>query len=322
MAKAVKNKVLLLKGLPASGKSTYAKKLAEEGWVRTNKDTIRLDTRLFPTGYNFKNKKHEKQVVKERNRQIEAALSEGKNVVVDDTNLSPVHTRKVMLLAQKYDADFEIKDDFLKVPLSELIERDKNRENSVGENVIRRMFHESVKTLPTFVQFNPALPTCVISDIDGTLTLGPKNRSPYEWHKVGNDDLNRATAYVLDGINVMNYAKEYGEESVFDRMGSKKNNVKVFLFSGRDEVCRTETEEWLERNCVQYDELFMRPTDRVDEKGNQVSDVIIKRELFNEHIRNKYNVLFIMDDRKQVCDMWRDELGLTVMQLGDPNWSF
>lgn len=303
MAKVKRNKVLLLKGLPASGKSTYAKELESQGWVRTNKDTIRLDERLFPTGYNFKNKKHEKLVVKERNRLIEEALRQKLNVVVDDTNLSPVHTRNVMMLAQKYGAEFEVRDDFLQTPLKELIERDSKREASVGENVIRRMFHESVKTLPTFVKYDPNLPFCVISDVDGTLTKGPKNRSPYEWHKVGNDELNIATAHVLDGITVM-------------------QSCKVFIFSGRDEVCRPETEAWLEHYDIEYDGLFMRPTDRVDEHGNQVSDVIIKRELFNEHIRNKYNVLFIMDDRKQVCDMWRDELGLTVMQLGDPNWSF
>lgn len=292
-----KNTILLLKGLPASGKSTYAKQLESEGWVRTNKDTIRLDSRLFPTGYNFKNKKHEKAVVKERNRLIEEALKAGHNVVVDDTNLSPVHTRTITTLAQKYGAKFEVKDDFLKVPLAELIERDKNREASVGENVIRRMFHESVKKLPGFVQYDPKLPFCVISDVDGTLTLGPKNRSPYEWHKVGNDDINIATAHVLDGIRIINYAK-------------------VFIFSGRDGICRPETEEWLEKYDIEYDGLFMRGID------DNRSDAIIKRELFDEHIRGKYNVLFIMDDRKRVCDMWRDELGLTVMQLGDPNWEF
>ena len=292
-----KNKILLLKGLPASGKSTYAKELEAEGWVRTNKDTIRLDERLFPTGYNFKNKKHEKLVVKERNRLIEQALAAGKDVVVDDTNLSPTHTRTVMLLAQKYGAEFSIRDDFLQVPLAELIKRDKQREASVGENVIRRMFHESVKTLPTFVQYDPALPFCVISDVDGTLTQGPKNRSPYEWHKVGNDDINIATAHALDGIRVINYAK-------------------VFIFSGRDSVCRPETEAWLEKYDIEYDGLYMRAAD------DNRSDAIIKMELFNEHIRGKYNVLFILDDRKRVCDMWRDELGLTVMQLGDPNWEF
>src|SRR5207245_9019847 len=34
-------KLLLLKGLPASGKSTYAKELVLKGWKRVNKDDLR-----------------------------------------------------------------------------------------------------------------------------------------------------------------------------------------------------------------------------------------------------------------------------------------
>lgn len=34
-------KLLVLKGLPASGKSTYAKELVNKGWKRVNKDDLR-----------------------------------------------------------------------------------------------------------------------------------------------------------------------------------------------------------------------------------------------------------------------------------------
>ena len=35
------SKLLILKGLPASGKSTYAKELVSKGWKRVNKDDLR-----------------------------------------------------------------------------------------------------------------------------------------------------------------------------------------------------------------------------------------------------------------------------------------
>ena len=53
-----KLKIVMLKGLPASGKSTLAKMLAESGYYRINKDDIRK--MLFGDTYK---KKHEKQVV-------------------------------------------------------------------------------------------------------------------------------------------------------------------------------------------------------------------------------------------------------------------
>ena len=54
MTKNKRPKLLCLKGLPASGKSTYAKELESKGWGRTNKDDIRkLD---FPN-YEFKDEK-------------------------------------------------------------------------------------------------------------------------------------------------------------------------------------------------------------------------------------------------------------------------
>jgi len=285
--------LLVLVGISASGKTTKAKELEQQGWVRVEKDEIRLDTRLFPNGYRYP--RDEKRVVKERDRLIRDALEHGKNAISSDTNLNPVHIRQLISIAQEHNAIFEIDDSFLSVPLEELIRRDKERNNSVGEKVIRKQFHEYVKKMPTFVKWNPDLPTCIISDIDGTLTTGPKNRSPYDWKKVGQDEVNPATAHVLDGAKYTSYVS------------------KVFLFSGRSDVCRPETEDWLERHDIEYDELHMRPHARLSD-----SDVDIKRDIFLEHIAGKYNVLYIMDDRPRVCRMWRDIFGLTVLQLGDP----
>lgn len=299
-----KPKILVLKGLPASGKSTYAKQLVEEqGFVRTNKDTIRLDKELFPLGYNYKNKKHEKKTVKERDRQIIEALEQGKNVVVDDTNLNPVHIKDLMNIAKRYNAIFEVNDSFLDVPLQECIERDKNREASVGEQAIRKMFNEHVHKLRTALQYDPTLPMAIICDIDGTLAHMNGKRSPYEWHKVQGDEVDAGVAHLMDAVKMMNYAT-------------------IFIFSGRDEACRPETEEWLERNDIEYEALYMRRSNHLDEKGNAAKDTLVKSEMLEKYIIGKYNVLFVVDDRPSVCRMWRDVYGLRVMQVGDPHYEF
>lgn len=293
------NKLIITKGLQASGKSTYARKWVEEdpdNRVLVEKDEIRKESRLFKGGAYSHKRGDEGIVLKERDRLIHQALSSGKSVISSDTNLVQKHITHMSNIAKQYGAEVEIVD-FLDVPLEELIKRDSERDNSVGEQVIRRTFHEHVKTMPTFLKYDPNLPFVVVSDLDGTLTLGPKNRSPYDWAKVGQDDINLGVAHVLDGVRIINYCK-------------------IIIFSGRDAVCRPETEEWLERHDIEYDELHMRP------EGDTRSDSEIKSELIEQHIKGKYNVLIWFDDRVRVANTLRDVYGINVAQMGDPNWSF
>lgn len=285
-------KLLVLKGLPASGKSTYAKELTQQGWVRTNKDDIRSSLYCG----NWK-RKDEKQVVRIRNQIVADALLHRKNVVVDDTNLNPVHAKELERIAAQYDAEFEINDSFLSVPLEECVKRDLKRPNSVGEAVIRDMFHKWLKVPVDAPEYDPNLPMVVVVDIDGTLAHMGDRRRPYDWAKVGLDEIDAGVAHLVDAIQMMSYAK-------------------LFLFSGRDGVCRPETEEWLERHDIEYDLLVMR------EAGDTRKDTIVKREMYEEVIAGNYNVLFVIDDRPQVCRMWRDELGLRVLQVGDPHHDF
>ena len=45
-------------------------------------------------------------------------------------------------------------------------------------------------------------------------------------------------------------------------------------------------------------------------------DDAVKKEMYKKLIQNKYNILYVIDDRQQVVDMWRDDLGLTTLQVG------
>ena len=48
-------------------------------------------------------------------------------------------------------------------------------------------------------------------------------------------------------------------------------------------------------------------------------DCIIKRELFDAHIKGKYYIDFVLDDRNQMVDLWRS-MGLTCLQVADGNF--
>ena len=271
----------MLKGLPASGKSTYAKELVakDHNWVRVNKD----DLRAMMNGGVFSGKL-EKQIVRIERELVENAIKIGKNVVVDDTNFNPVHEEYFRDLAMRYNAEFEVK--FFDTPLEVCIERDNKRANGVGETVIRKMYNQYLKPQPAVYERDETLPKAIICDIDGTLAH-MKDRSPYDWSRVGEDDVDPIIKNLLKVL---------------------KEKYAIILVSGRDECCISETKQWLKDNNIQYDHLLMR------RNGDSIPDAIIKMALFESYIRSKYDVEFVLDDRNQVVKMWRS-LGLKCLQV-------
>lgn len=274
-------KVLILRGLPASGKSTYAKELVakDHNWVRVNKD----DLRAMMNGGVFSRKLEEQIIITEREL-AENALKIGKSVVIDDTNFNLTHERYFRQLARYYKAEFEVK--FFDTPLEECIKRDNKRPNGVGETVIRRMYNQYLKPKPAVYECNINLPKAVICDIDGTLAH-MKDRSPYDWDRVDTDEVDPTIKNLLDVL---------------------KDKYFIILVSGRDEVCREKTEKWLRGNDITYGMLLMRP------EGDIRKDSIVKREIFENYIRDYYNIQFVLDDRNQVVEMWRS-LGLKCLQV-------
>jgi predicted kinase len=133
----------MTRGLPASGKSTWARAKQEElplGEVkRVNKDDLRamLDAGKWSP-------ENEEFVVTLRDHVVISALALGKHVIVDDTNLAPVHEARLRQLARENNALFVLVD-FTHVPLEECIQRDSVRSASVGEPVIRQMWEEFLR---------------------------------------------------------------------------------------------------------------------------------------------------------------------------------
>lgn len=133
------NTIHMLKGLPASGKSTLALQMVQDdGMKRVNKDLLR--EMLHGGKYT---PELEAFVLDVRNAIIKLALEKGYDVVIDDTNLNPIHQEAIRNLAGVLGVILDVIE--VDTPLEECIRRDKERGESVGENVIRHMFEKYVR---------------------------------------------------------------------------------------------------------------------------------------------------------------------------------
>lgn len=273
--------VTILKGLPASGKTTWAKTQVESfpgKYKRINKDDLRamLDAGKW-------SKENEKFIIKTRNALILSALDEGKHVIVDDTNLHEKHENAIRALVNGI-AEVEVI--LFEITPEEAIKRDLNRPNSVGKDVIMRMYNQFLK--PEVEQYVGKVgnPEAYIFDVDGTLAK-MVDRGPYDWGKVLTDQVKFNVLATLLALHTA--------------------GKKIIIFTGRDGVCEDDTKEWLSRCGIIYDHFDIRP------EGNTEKDAVIKKRMFDK-IKDKYNVMGVFDDRDQVVEMWRS-IGLTCFQV-------
>lgn len=298
-------KLVIPRGLPASGKSTAIQEkitFSSAPAVRVGRDFLR--DQLFGTRLGL-SQGQENLVSLAEKAQVESFLKAGVDVYVDAMHLKNKYVTEWAKLAAKMGATLEIWDEFLSVPLEECIRRDAERggEAHLGEDVIRgihkRFFPIPPLKLAGIEKFtvepyvpDPSLPPAYIFDIDGTMTTGPRDRSPYDWMSVGNDWPNEPVIETAQALACSGY--------------------KIIFLSGRNEVCRPQTEAWLLEHygsLFHSAELHMRPSDRNGEK-----DFIIKRDLFDNFVRGSYNVIGVYDDRPQVIRTWKS-MGLQVFDV-------
>tara|TARA_R110002020_G_scaffold41921_12_gene123245 strand:- start:2959 stop:3891 length:933 start_codon:yes stop_codon:yes gene_type:complete len=303
-----KQQLIITKGLPASGKSTWARQKVKESngtLKRINKDDIRAmveDSKWSP--------EREKYTVAARDAMVRAALYMGKSVVVDDTNLVQKHEDALRKIAQEFNiADVEVivEDSFLSVPFETCLERNRKRTGKarVPHNSMLRMAEQigidvsnyegevdtknaKVDARRKTVEYNKDLPDAIISDLDGTLSLMWGNRTAYEATKCDTDLVNEPVASIV---------RDYAD------MG-----VRIILFSGRTDDGIEQTKSWLAEHNIPYDELHMR------KYGDFQKDGTLKEDFYNTFVKDKYNVRFVLDDRDQVVEKWR-ELGLLCNQV-------
>ena len=293
--------VIILRGLPASGKSTYARTLLDQNpgaYKRLNKDELRL-----MLDNNHHTTHNEKFIEKVRDLMLVEALWDGKHVIVDDTNLSDRPVERIKNVVRKFNIDHnqqvqvEIKD--MNASLEDCLERDKSREKKVGDEVLLKMHRQHIlkdvsdglkydKKHPTYRTQDPSLPKAIICDLDGTLAL-MNGRSPFDASMCDQD---------LPNTPVVNMVKNYHQ------LG-----FKIILASGREDTFKSQTMTWLELYGITYEMLIMRTA------GDFRKDAIIKKEMFVNQIEGKYHVELVLDDRNQVVDLWRNELQLPCFQV-------
>jgi predicted kinase len=298
-------KIIMTVGLPASGKSTWAKEQVAKSHgkiKRVNKDDLRA---LLDAGTWSRDR--EKFVLKIRDAVIRESMAQGLDIIVDDTNLAPKHINHIKQMVEQHNSigtipffeyTVEVNDSFLEVPYKTCVKRDLARPNSVGEKVIRQMYIQFVLKVEKLEQ-NKDLPHAIICDLDGTLALFG-NKNPYD-RDFENDVVNKQVRDVLDMFVHESFSSPH-----------------IIFLSGRSDKYKEITEKWISSKAglpfIAW-ELHMR------KEGDSRSDVIVKKELFDEFVRDKYYVDFVIDDRLQILDLWHS-MGLFTFNVNQTNEEF
>lgn len=284
-------KLLIMRGLPGSGKSTKAKEFVDSGnYIRVNRDLLR--EMLHNNKWSGKN---EGITVDAEKAMVQVALKSGKNVVVDDTNLNPAVMQMWRDVAKEYGMQFEIAN--IKTPLEECIRRDAERSHTIGRDKIVgfalqwNLFPVSKKGL-------------VLCDLDGTLcdikhrlkyvdgTLSEKKDWKSFFEAIPQDTLRQDT---LDHL----------------RSAIQEGNQVVFV-SARPDTYHDVTEAWLQANLPEgfnYEGLIMRSA------YDKREDTVVKQDMYDKYFKH-YPVELVIDDRPSVIRMWKSN-GLTVLDVGD-----
>lgn len=285
-------KVLILQGIPASGKSTFAKGLVANSrglWKRLNKDDMRA--MLDNSEHSKENESFAEQL---RDMMLFEALKAGKNVVIDDTNLweRPIErVKKVVEQFQKaHRTKVEIEIKPFDVELGTCIERDSQRDSSVGATVVSKLYRQHIvskEKLYTYSNVDESLPSALVCELDNVLAIAHQ-RNLQDVFLCENDLVHQPIKELLDIYR----AKDY----------------KIILLTQRPETYRRQTQNWLYYNRVEFDELLMYPSG--------IKGVRYKKEFYEEEIALKYQVKLALETQQEAVDLWRLELQIPCLQVG------
>lgn len=280
-------KLLMMRGLPGSGKTTRANDIMREAgnFVRVNRDQLRP---MLHGDAKWSGKK-EKVTRHVQRAMVRDLLDNDYSVIVDDTNLRDADYELWRHVAGECSAGFGVVD--VDTPYEECIGRDMGRgEARVGPHVVTSMALSSGR----FPYRN-----IILCDIDGTLA-----DLTHRLHYVrdGNRDWDRFFAEVGDD----EFREDVWEQVVAD---ADEHDARIIFLSGRSEVAREDTEEWL------WDETGDLPIVLMRRENDRRPDTEVKRDIFDWHFKG-YNIVRVYDDRPCMVRMWR-EMGLDVVDCGD-----
>ena len=299
--------VTVLQGLPASGKSSYARSLDA---LRFSLDDYRS---MMGIGRESWSREKEDVAVAAMVESARAAIIAGHDISIDNTHLVPRLPRMYRKEFGQLGVEFKVCS-FMNVSADECIARDNGRDESdrVGEDVIRKLaatydgarkngwrltdawMNVSPYVAPVPYGPRPDLPPVFLCDIDGTVAINDGHRGHYDYDKVANDQPNPGVISLVQSLG---------------------DSLDVIFMSGREDRCRADTEDWL----VWHLGLLAVPTLHMRTTGDHRPDYLVKSELFDEHIRDRFDVKFVLDDRDAVVARWR-AMGLTCCQVAPGNF--
>lgn len=291
-------KAIITLGVSASGKTTYANELVKQGYRDINRDYIRFNI-VCPganwSNYKF-NGKNEKQVTEIHQKMIMESWAREENIVISDTNLNK--NRRLVLIKTLEDIGYDVEVMEFHVTQETAYKRDNLRANGVGESVIYRQFIDFREHVGR-VTYKPdtSLPKAIIFDVDGTIAQ-MDGRGPFDWKRVGEDKPREFVIEMLKNYALMDYT--------------------IIICSGRDDICQTETTEWLDRyvGALNWHGLYMR------KNGDFRKDNAVKEEIFWTHLAHEYNIVACVDDRPQMIRLWHELQIQNVIAVADPYIEF
>lgn len=308
--------ITVLRGLPGSGKSTWARGWVFDAPVGERVVVSRDDIRAMITREDRKqvlSRELEEVISQVEETAVRAGVLAGKEVVIDAMHLKNSYCVRWVKLGLELGVNVSFM--MFDVDVDECVRRDAVRGFSgVGDEAIRGIAGRFLKkgkipkvlmpkeeegAIRPYVQQGD-LPEAILVDIDGTVALNTGGRGWFDWARVGEDSRNEA---VCEIVQTLIY-------------GSEDGSPEIIFLSGRSDECFDETMEWLEWNFDLPEDgvkLFMR------EAGDYRKDSVVKSEIFWNEIAPRWDVLACIDDRKQVVDMWRS-MGLTVFQVDEGNF--
>lgn len=133
----------------------------------------------------------------------------------------------------------------------------------------------------------------IIVDIDGTLAF-VGDRSFFDATKSDVlDTINTPVAETIYLFKNAGYRIIFITGSTEDSRGARQRFIKQHL-------------DWTDK--IDYD-LHMR------KMGDYRKDTIFKHEIFDNFIKDKYKVSFVLEDRNQMVDFYRNELKIPCFQV-------
>lgn len=291
----VKPKIQILVGPPGSGKSTYAKDLTKQGYVRVNQDDL--------------GKEGHKKL-------FEDSLKENNNIVLDRMNFNKEQRNRYLIQAKEKNYETEIvvfyesyetcleriskredhptikDEESAKSALKLFFSKYEKVEDKEADKITTMRKNDSLKELATIVDLDGTL--CNISERLHYIKAGGKK----EWDKFfGAIDQDIPNTWCATLVN-----------SLF------RDNRKIVYCTGRPDKYREVTINWLKRYGLweQCDNnLFMRM------EGDYRQDYIVKEVLLDFEILTRFNPLCFIDDNEGNIKMFKNRGFKTLLCNGD-----